>query len=482
MPLNPFDLASRPEYRRPHFVTGKLAATSLRKMLESIAAPAGFTWTLEVLPITVAALMTPAWIARHIHVPADATMVILPGYCAGDLEPLRTRVSVPVECGPRDLHGLPEYFGQRPSRTGYGAFDIEIIAEVNHAPRQSIAETIARAERYVADGADVVDIGCDPGSTWVDLAECVRTLTARGMRVSVDSMNVAEISAAVTAGAELVLSVNSQNLSAAADWECEVVVVPDDPQTLAGLDSSIEHLVSRDISFRIDPILEPIGFGFAQSLGRYLEMRRRYPEAPMMMGIGNLTELTECDSGAVNMLLLGFCQEISVRSVLTTEVISWAATSVRECDVARRLAHYAVVQETLPKHLHAGLVMLRGEQRYQHEQGFFEKLAAEVRDPNYRLFAEAGKLHAVSKQTYVSDSDPFRLFAQLSQSGPAPLDAAHAFYLGYELCKATIALTLGKPYEQDEALDWGLLTVKETSHRLKRGRPDGESEIGSGET
>ncbi len=61
---------------------------------------------------------------------------------------------------------------------------------------------------------------------------------------------------------------------------------------------------------RIDPILEPIGFGFAASLGRYLEVRRRYPDAEMMMGIGNLTELTDVDSAGVNVLLLGFCQEL----------------------------------------------------------------------------------------------------------------------------------------------------------------------------
>ena len=50
------------------------------------------------------------------------------------------------------------------------------------------------------------------------------------------------------------------------------------------------------MKFRIDPILEPIGFGFAASLGRYLEVRRRYPDAAMIMGTGNLTELTDVDS------------------------------------------------------------------------------------------------------------------------------------------------------------------------------------------
>ena len=89
--------------------------------------------------------------------------------------------------------------------------------------------------------------------------------------------------------------------------------------------------------FRIDPVIEPIGFGFAASLGRYLEVRRRYPDAEMMMGVGNLTELTDVDSAGVNVLLLGFCQELGIRSVLTTEVINWCRSCVRELDLARRL-------------------------------------------------------------------------------------------------------------------------------------------------
>jgi hypothetical protein len=41
------------------------------------------------------------------------------------------------------------------------------------------------------------------------------------------------------------------------------------------------------------------------------------------------------------------------------------------------------------------------------------------------------------------------------------LDPSHAFYLGYELAKATTALQLEKNYEQDRALRWGFLTIAE---------------------
>src|SRR4029077_9231191 len=94
-------------------------------------------------------------------------------------------------------------------------------------------------------------------------------------------------------------------------------------------------------------------------LGRYLEVRRRYQDAEIMMGVGNLTELTDADSAGVNVMLLGFCQELGIRSVLTTEVINWCRSSVRELDLARRLVYHACKERVLPKKLEPNLVMLR---------------------------------------------------------------------------------------------------------------------------
>jgi hypothetical protein len=67
----------------------------------------------------------------------------------------------------------------------------------------------------------------------------------------------------------------------------------------------------------------------------------------------------------------------------------------------------------------------------------------------------------MNRDGYWRGRDAFELFDRFSPL--ATLDAAHAFYLGYELCKAVTALTLGKQYQQDQALQWGLLTVPEAS-------------------
>ena len=350
--------ADRPRYL---FVTGRLAEFALRQVLDELAPRAGFRAEVAVLPISVAAPMTPQWIARHLEVSKGVNRVILPGYCRGDLAPIIEKSpGILVEPGPEDLRDLPRHFGQSPGdQNGYGGYDIEILAEINHAPRLAWDELIGQAERFRAEGADVIDLGCTPGSSWPNASEVVTALCDRGLRVSIDSFDRAEIELAVSAGAELVLSVNASNREHACDWGVELVAIPDQPGTLEGLDETVEFLIRKAVAFRIDPILEPIGFGFATSLGRYLEVRRRYPEAAMIMGTGNLTELTDADSAGLNTVLLGFCQELKIHSVLTTAVINWARSSVRELDLARRLVHHAVLHHTLPKHLESRLILLR---------------------------------------------------------------------------------------------------------------------------
>jgi hypothetical protein len=162
-----------------HFVTGRLAHRSLENLLLGLAQEIGFIYSVDVLPITVAALMTPEWMAKRIRVPTEATKVIIPGYCTGDLAPLQSAVGVPVEVGPRDLRQLPRYFSRDVRAADYGGYDIEILAEINHCPRLSLSEILAVADAYARDGADVIDIGCEPGDQWSGVSDAVRALRAR---------------------------------------------------------------------------------------------------------------------------------------------------------------------------------------------------------------------------------------------------------------------------------------------------------------
>ncbi len=455
-------------------VTGRLAEPALRGLLAEIRPQLAFPAEVAVLPISVAALMTPQWVARHLKVPEGVERVILPGHCRGDLAPILALSSARVDLGPEDLRDLPMFLTGRGGdrRKDYGRFDIEILAEINHAPRIGTDAVLAMAEGYRESGADVIDLGCVPGHRWGDVGATVGLLRDRGLRVSIDSFDPAEVADAVAAGAELVLSVNATNREHAPDWGVEVVVIPDEPHTLEGLRETAEYLEARGVPFRLDPVLDPIGFGFAASLGRYLETRSLFPGRPLMMGVGNLTELTDVDSAGVNALLIGFCQEVGVRSVLTTEVINWARSSVKEIDLARRLMYHSVTNRVLPKHLEPDLIALRDRKVPRYGPEVLAEIASRIKDRNWRIFAEDGTLIAMNGEVSVCDPDPFLLFERMNVADPG-----HAFYLGYELMKAKTALDLGKSYRQDQALDWGHLTVPEESHlERKRRRPRQESE------
>ncbi|OYP37997.1 DUF6513 domain-containing protein [Rhodopirellula sp. MGV] len=452
-----------------HFVTGKLAASAVRDVVAKLAEQHGFDYSVGVLPITVAALMTPRWIAKHLTAPEETTHLVVPGYCDRELRVLIEATDADLIVGPKDCRDLGQLFGEQSEPIALDRYDIEIIAEINHAPRQNVAEVLAIAKRLVADGADRIDIGCDPASPTRRIGDYVAALVDEGIRVSIDTFDPMEARLAIDAGATLVLSVNSSNRHLAKDWGTEVVVIPDSPSNLDSLDATVEFLSRQNVPMRLDPILEPIGAGLADSLMRYWDTRRRYPELPMMMGIGNLTELSDVDSAGVNLILLGICQELRIESVLTTQVINWAQTSVRECDAARRLVHASVQRGTPPKNMSDALVMLRDSRQTPFSPEMFEELAQTIKDNNYRLFAQDGLLHLVTRKLHLSDPDAFLLFDQLLRQPISDnVDAGHAFYLGYELAKATIALQLGKQYNQDRALRWGMLTQEEESHRLQR--------------
>ena len=443
------------------FVTGRLAEPALRRVLADMAAP--FSCDVAVLKITVAALMTTPWIARHLEVPPGIDLVLLPGLCEGDLSVLSGTFGVEVRRGPKDLRELPRYFGRADTVEEYGAFDIEILAEINNAPRLSAGEVRTAAEYFRASGADIIDIGCTPGLPYPALGEVVSGLVSEGFRVSVDSFDRAEIRTAVAAGAELVLSINGSNIDVVPDLAgtgARVVALPEFGAPLETIEATLERLDAHRVPYLIDPVLEPIGMGFTASLERYAEARRRWPAAEMLMGIGNLTELTSADSTGVNALLIAVCQELGIRAVLTTEVIPWARGAVREVDVARRLMHYAVSHRTIPKNIDDRLVTIKDPEVLTYSDAELRALQASITDPNFRIFADRDGITVLNNDLFVRGTDIQAIFAELQVNEPT-----HAFYLGKELARASLAVTLGKTYRQEGALSWGYLTPADEGRR-----------------
>jgi len=450
-------------------VTGRLAAPALEATVASLELP--FAHEVVVLPITVAALMTTSWIAKHLVPREDVDRVVIPGLCEGDVRVIEDRLGVPAEKGPADLRELPEHFGRAALRQDYGAHDIRIFAEINNIPYLSREEVLRQATYFQASGADVIDLGCSLERKFTDSPEVIQLLKARGIAVSIDTFDTEEILLADRAGVDYLLSVNGLNLHLARDLHCTVVVIPDFGAGLETLDRNIAHLEQLGRPYIADPVLEPISSGFAASLDRYVRVRERHPGAEMLMGIGNISELTDADTTGVNALLIGFCQELGIRHVLTTEVIDWARGAVREVDVARRLMHAAVTRRVIPKHIDDRLLTVKDARPKYWTQPELRSLHAAITDPNFRVANTREAICVFNNRIFVQGTDIQALFDALPVEDPA-----HAFYLGKELMKAWLALRLNKTYVQEQPLRWGYLTGEaESRHgrvRLEAARAD----------
>jgi dihydropteroate synthase len=433
------------------FVTGKLAAPSLRDTVSRMSP--GIEYAIAILPISVAALMDCRFIARHLDSAKGCTDVIVPGLCQGDLTPIMKKVGVDVKRGPRHMKDIPSYFGQKPLPGGYGAHQLQILSEIVDAFELSIEEVVARASYFRNSGADIIDLGCPVEGNFPDIENVVRTLKSGGYRVSVDTFHPDDILKADRAGVDYLLSVNSQNLELARRLKCKMVVIPDFDQGLDSLERNIAQMESWGLPYIIDPVLKPIGFGFAESIQGFISTRRKYPKAEMLMGVGNLTELTDADSTGITAVMAGIIAELGINYALTTERVSWARGAVRELDLARRLMHYACRNHILPKHLHDGLITIKDPPFNTYTEEELRAMQANVRDRNFRIFSDQESIYVFNNRLFIKDMDIQAIFNQLG-----PLEAAEGFYLGKELQKALLAVHLGKRYVQEEDLRWGYLS------------------------
>ena len=281
-------------------------------------------------------------------------------------------------------------------------------------------------------------------------------LKAKGFKVSVDTFDSDTIREADRAGVDMVLSVNAANLEIAREISAKVVVIPDFGEGVESLERNAARLRQWGVAHVLDPILDPIGFGFTDSIVRFRQMREKFPDAEMLMGLGNLTELTHVDTTGLNGLLAGIMAELNIDFALTTEVSPHATGVVRELDRARRMMHHAVDNKVLPVHLTDDLLTVKDAVRAEFDDEELLRIHDQVKDRNYRIFVSRRRVTVFNRDTFVQGTDAQELFNQLDVSDPG-----HAFYLGRELERAVIAARLGKRYVQDNELYFGYLSKTE---------------------
>jgi dihydropteroate synthase-like protein len=435
------------------FLTGRLAESRLEKVLKGMA-PAPFDWEIVNVGVKVAALMTEPILMRRLSRPLHADRVILPGRCRADLKRLTEEFGAPFERGPDELKDLPEYFGRAGATLDLSRHALTIFAEIVDASQMSVAALLERAERMHGQGADVIDLGCLPDTPFPHLEDAVRELKARGFSVSVDSADADELRRGGAAGADYLLSLDERNLAIAGETGARPVLIPAQHGDLASLYRAHEEAQKRGFRAILDPVLDPIHFGFAESLWRYREVRARLPEAEMLMGTGNLTELTDADSAGVTAALLGLCSELAIANALVVHVSPHTRRTIEEHDAARRIMYAAAADRSLPKGYGSALLQIHDRKPFPYSPQEIAEAAAQVRDENYRIEAAEDGIHVYNRAGHFVASEALALFDKLG----VETDGAHAFYLGAELMKAEIAFQLGKRYAQDGPLDWGCAT------------------------
>ena len=438
------------------FLTGKLAERQLTKILENMSIPSPckkppeWNYRVKQLGLSVAALMTGDLILRRLKDIKGINKVILPGRVRVDIKKLSKSYGIPFERGPEELRDIPEFFGRSEKKKKLNKYDIKIFAEIVDAPNMTVNQILKKALHFKKEGANVIDLGCLPDTKFEHLEQSVKILKKNNLKVSVDSADTNELIRGGKAGADYILSLNENNLEIADKINSIPVIIPSKSGDLKSLYRAIELFKKKNKPFLADSILDPINYGFTESINRYTALRKKYPEIEILMGTGNVTELTDADTSGMNALLIGIASELNINNVLVVQVSDHALKVVQETDLARKIMYQSKKDNSLPVGYDSGLISLHEKKPYDDEKEIKET-SKMIKDPNFRIQVSDKGVHLYNRDGHYIEKDPFEFFSKIRLEN----DGGHAFYIGIETARAQTAWELGKKYVQDEELNWG---------------------------
>ena len=342
-----------------------------------------------------------------------------------------------------------------------GQSRMKVLAEVVDATRLDAKDLIARVSYFEAQGADLIDLGVPLDASSSEVTATLNAAkSATKLPVSVDTVIPDLILAGLDAGADLILSLNGENLpqvgEALAAAGIPAVVIPGPGPIL--LEKNLDKALGYGIRVIADPVLDPPALGLASSLYDYIQFREAYPNIPLFFGVGNVTELLDADCTGVNALLAALGAEIGASLLFTPEYSAKARGSVHELGIAARMMSLAQWRQTSPKDLGLDLLVLKEKRHLPLEplpEEYVEAGDHHKFEPDnagsFRIALSHGKILAGNGSTTVAGGNARDILNTLIDMGLITrLD--HAGYLGRELEKAEIALALKRSYNQDEPL------------------------------
>jgi dihydropteroate synthase-like protein len=512
-------------------VTGQLAEESVRHYAQMSTVK---TTTIS-LPTAVAAFLTPQTIADALKPKKLTTynLILIPGLTRGDTATITKATGVAAFKGPRFAADLPTVLDslceiqlstkepaddllreklqrqalQEIEKTEKNRaellkklgnilignlpvgkdFPMRILAEIVDAACMDKATIQRTAKRFVAAGADLIDVGMVVGESQPEKAklmvEWVRQVV--DVPVSIDTLDPAEIKAAIEAGAELVLSGDAGNIEEIAPYAKNVVVVviPTNqrkgyfPKSAHDRVEFLEQIISKAKRLGItcclaDLILEPTNI--LESFIAFKEFIERNPDVPLFVGVSNVTELMDADSVGVNAVLARLSQEVNASILLATEKSDKARGTVAEEVAAAKMMFLAKKRNSVPKDLGIDLLILK-DKRF-HEETYNKNLESKAKiihaneNQNPATLDSAGCLKVMIDRDggkivalHYLPSDPSNplnvikgktaesIYAKIVELGLIS-QLNHATYLGTELAKAEVALRTGKGFTQDMPL------------------------------
>ena len=330
-------------------------------------------------------------------------------------------------------------------------FPMRVLAEIANAPLLNEEELVKRAEYFVKNGADMLDIP-----------------------ISIDTLNPAEIKVAVESGVDLILSLDLGNceevIPLIREKKIPAVILPTDfsknwtPRTIMERVNAIEELMKKcnEINVIADLILDPINSqSIVESIIACHKFKRRN-KVPLFFGVGNVTELLDVDSVGVNALLSGIAMELGASILFTPEASGKTFGSVHELVVSSNMMFLAKNRGSVPKDMGINLLMLKDKRKR-------EKIIEDINTPiipgiedykftqdpygSFKLMIEDDVIKAVhyknmNPHVSITGQTAKQVYDTIIKEGLVSR-VEHAAYLGAELQKAEISLKLGKNYLQD---------------------------------
>ena len=444
------------------FLTGKLAERQLKRILSSMKPE--FKYKINQIGVNVAALMSESIIMRRLSKDHHFDRIIVPGKFRGDLDKLSNFFNVPVERGPDDISNLPDYFGLKSPKEKLEDYSCDIFAEIVDAAILSTEEILKISKLYIKNGANVIDLGCMPDTNFSHLEDTIKAIKSIGCKVSVDSANNEELIRGSKAGADYILSISEKNINILDKLNSIPILIPSSPGDLKSLERIIKIFIDKKVDFYADPILDPIHYGFTESILRYANLRKMFSDIKIFMGTGNLTELTDSDSAGVNAILMGLVSELSINAVLVVQVSGHCRNSIAETDAARKIMHFAKLNQRLPFRVDDSLMCMSTRKLSRKSEKEIDEIKSLVKDKNFRIILGENGINVFNSKMSKTGFDPYDFYKHLDVKD----DASHAFYLGIELARAQIAFQLGKNYDQDNELQWGVANEKQEIDFSKR--------------